>query len=151
MKKGVREASVIRFLKLVGCSNDQIGDFSKSLRLRNRLAHPSGTVLFNDQREIDDHITEVLVEIENIQNQMHSIILDIYYSFLQDNCVQEEREYIEDSDQIREILINKNYLSRKDIEICLGFDITNLTSEKYYDNIKELHETFTAEYKEFDE
>lgn len=46
----------------------------------------------------------------------------------------------EATDQIREILIHENYLSQKDIEICLGFDIESLASRPEDKTIRELHE-----------
>ena len=50
------------------------------------------------------------------------------------------------ADQIREVLIHDHYLSQKDIEICLEFDILSLAGLPYCDNMLELHEAFKAEY-----
>src|SRR5437016_2326387 len=47
--ENLKESQMFRFLKLIGCNNDQVGQFAKFLKRRNRIAHPSGTVFFNDQ------------------------------------------------------------------------------------------------------
>ena len=49
------------------------------------------------------------------------------------------------------MLVYNNYLSQKDIEICLDYDIAHLSSEKYYKKIKKLHDVFVSEYKEDEE
>ena len=38
----------------------------------------------------------------------------------------DEREYPDSEDQIREVLIRGNYMSRKDIEFCVSFDAASL-------------------------
>ena len=58
----------------------------------------------------------------------------------------EEREYPDAADQIREVLIHENYFSQEDIDVCLGLDITSLSSHPQYDNVHKLHETLKAVY-----
>ena len=60
----------------------------------------------------------------------------------------EEREFSDAEDQIREVLIHQNYLSQKDIRICMGFDVVSLSENKHYGNILELHSALIAEYEE---
>lgn len=56
------------------------------------------------------------------------------------------RQYIDEADQIREVLIHGNYLSQKDIEHLLTYDITQLSGDPNYNAMKQLFETFQAEY-----
>ena len=58
----------------------------------------------------------------------------------------EEREYENPTDQIRELLVHKNYFSTKDIESCLAFDIQILSSEPNFEILKELFEQFVKLY-----
>src|SRR4030066_151800 len=51
-------------------------------------------------------------------------MLRCYSNFLVESYDQEEREYSDDVDQIREVLIHENYLSQKDIELCAAFNIS---------------------------
>jgi hypothetical protein len=51
-----------------------------------------------------------------------------------------------DTDQIREVLIQANYLSRKDAGICLGFDIGTLADQPSFPDIKALYESLVDEY-----
>ncbi|MES2844747.1 MAG: hypothetical protein V4747_06955 [Pseudomonadota bacterium] len=44
----LRESQIFRFLKLIGCTNAQVGEFAKFVKRRNKIAHPTGTVFFND-------------------------------------------------------------------------------------------------------
>ena len=51
--ENLKESQIFRFLKLIGCENAQVGEFSKFVKRRNKIAHPSGTVFFNDKVSID--------------------------------------------------------------------------------------------------
>ncbi|MGH9427628.1 MAG: hypothetical protein ACRD2L_15155, partial [Terriglobia bacterium] len=78
----LKESQIFRFLKVIGCGNDQVGEFAKFVKRRNKIAHPSGTVFFNDQQSIDDEITDMMKEVVNIQSHMRPIILNVYGDFL---------------------------------------------------------------------
>ena len=39
----LKESTIFRFIKLIGCDNEQVGEFSRFVKFRNRIAHPSGT------------------------------------------------------------------------------------------------------------
>lgn len=61
----------------------------------------------------------------------------------------EDREYPDDLDQIREVLIHENYLSQKDIEICAAVDFRdyeNLKMHTNYPGIESLHRTLINNY-----
>jgi len=120
----LKESQIFRFLKLIGCANDQVGEFAKFVKRRNKIAHPSGTVFFNDQVSIDAEITEMMREVANIQLHMRPIIVEVYDRFLLECVGIEEREYSEPEQEIETRLIHRNYVSQKDISICLGFSVT---------------------------
>ena len=147
----VSESAIFRFLKLIGCDNSKIGNYTKLVKDRNNVAHSNGNIFYNAPETLDDKIAQSLKLIEEIQQQSQSVIEACYKAFLEDNHDPEEWEYSVCSDQIRELLVHKNYLSQKDIEICLGFNITSLEGQEHYNNIRELHEAFKEEYKENDE
>ncbi len=144
----LKESNIFRFLKLIGCNNDHVGEFSKFVKDRNKIAHPSGDIFFNDKESIDEHIMEILKEVGNIQGHMQPIIQETFSQFLTDNHDPEEWEYSVASDQIVNILIHQNYLSQKDIQMCLDYDISSLSSNADFTNIKELYDAFVTEYKE---
>lgn len=62
-----------------------------------------------------------------------------YREFLLRSHDPEEREYPDPTDQIREVLIHGNYLSQKDVDICLGFDLETLANNAEIASIRELH------------
>ncbi len=43
-------------------------------------------------------------------------------------------------------LIHANYLSQKDIEICLGYDLSSLSGQTGFGQIKKLHQTLQETY-----
>lgn len=147
----VNESAIFRFLKLIGCDNSKIGNYTKLVKDRNDIAHSNGNIFYNAAETIDNKITDTLRLIEEIQQQSKSVIESCYQTFLKENHDSEEWEYSQSNDQIREILIHKNYLSQKDIEICIDCNITNLETNADYNNIKDLHQTFIQEYKESEE
>ena len=149
--ENLKEAQIFRFLKLIGCENAQVGEFSRFVKRRNKIAHPSGTVFFNDKVSIDAEIMEMMREVANIQQHMRPIILEVYHRFLVESSNIEEREYVEPEQEIEINLIHRNYISQKDIEVCLGFALNSLTGHVQYENIRQLHEALLKEYRSDDE
>jgi hypothetical protein len=144
----LKEATIFRFIKLIGCGNEQVGEFSRFVKFRNRIAHPSGTTTFNDRQALDEHIALVLTEIGNIQNHMTPVVQELFGAFLSSESNDpEKREYIDDGDEIREALIHDNYLSQKDIETCLSFDINTLADHTDFLASKALFDAFVQAYK----
>lgn len=144
----VNERTILRFLKLIACDNSKIGTYAKLVDDRNDTAHPNGNIFFSTQAALDAKIAEILRVVDEIQNHSRPIIEHCYRGFLLQNHDPEEREYPEEADQIREVLIHGNYLSQKDIEICLGFDISTLTEDAGDIGIQDLHECLKSTYGE---
>lgn len=146
----LKESQIFRFLKLIGCDNGQVGEFSKFVKRRNKIAHPSGTVFFNDRISIDGEIAEMMREVRNIQDHMRPVIADVYERFLVDSADQEELEYATLDQEIEVNLIHRNYVSPKDIEICLGYDIQALREHQNFNLIEGLHQNLRQRYAEAD-
>ncbi|MDQ3267144.1 MAG: hypothetical protein M3P47_00140, partial [Pseudomonadota bacterium] len=142
----IGESAIFRFLKLIDCDNSKIGSYTKLVKDRNASAHPNGIIHYADQQTLDIKITETLRVVAEIQAHSKCVIEDCYKQFLLDSHDSEEREYPDIADQIREILIHGNYMSQKDIEICLGFDLVTLVDKPHYDNMRELHDALMAIY-----
>jgi hypothetical protein len=142
----INESNIFRFFKLVDCENDEIGEFTRLVKDRNDIAHSNGNIFFNSQDSLDEKINEVLQCIFKIQEHTECIIEDIFKQFLKNNWDSNARECLDDGDQIREILIRKNYFSKKDIEYGLSFDINLLKQEKSFTKINKLFKTFHKEY-----
>ncbi len=140
------ESPFFKFLKLIGCDNARIGEFKKSVVDRNNAAHSNGRIFFNDRSIIDRKIDEVLRFIDDIQTHSQPVLEECLTKFLKENHNPDRREYIDDSDQIREILIYGNYLSQKDIEFMLSFDITRLSTKRNYAEMKALYDVFKENY-----
>lgn len=70
-----------------------------------------------------------------------------YREFLVQNHDYDEREYPDADDQIREVLIHGNYLSQKDIEIRLGFNVDTLADRPSIEGMRGLHAELVGKYK----
>jgi len=89
-----------------------------------------------------------LTEICNIQNHMTPVVQELFGAFLcSESNDPEKREYIDDGDQIREALLHDNYLSQKDIETCLGFDINAMAGDPDFPAIKTLFDAYVETFK----
>lgn len=142
----INESSVMRFFKLIGCDNNKIGSYAALVKERNDTAHTNGNIFFSTQAALDEKIVEVLRVVAEIQVHSRPVIEHCFQEFLLHNYDPEDREYADDADQIREVLIHANYLSQKDVEICLSFDINTLASEVAFLAIKALFDAFVALY-----
>ncbi len=141
----VNERTVLRFLKLIACDNSKIGTYGKLVDDRNKTAHSNGNIFFKTQRAVDAQIHQVLRAVEEIQTHSQPIINCCYKKFLLDSHNPEEREFLDAEDQIREVLIHGNYMSQKDIELCVKFDTSIFRHDKR-DAIEALHNTLREVY-----
>jgi len=142
----VNERTILRFLKLIACDNTKIGTYAKLVDDRNETAHPNGNIFFSTQAALDTKITEILRVVEEIQTHSMPIIQSCYSRFLVEGNNPEDREYPDDADQIREVLIHENYLSQKDIEICSAFDVLQHETHHNFPGIESLHQTLCTNY-----
>lgn len=142
----LKESQIFRFMKLIGCTNEHVGEFAKFVKRRNRIAHPSGTVFFNDRTSINREISEMTQEVVNIQQHMRPIIQEAYGRFLGGSADIDEREYALPEQEIEASLIHRNYISQKDIEVCLSFDLASFAGYPHYGGMCELHDTLKMEY-----
>lgn len=137
----LKESQIFRFLKLIGCTNAQVGEFAKFVRRRNKIAHPSGTVFFNDRDAIDKEIAEMMREVRNIEAHMQSVIVELYFRFLRESADPDEREYAEPKDEITANLVHKYYMSAADIAFCRNANIEALPWTPPFASVEALHET----------
>ena len=142
----VNERSILRFLKLIACDNGKIGTYAKLVDDRNQSAHPNGNIFYSTQAALDTKIIEILRVVNEIQEHSTPVIERCYREFLLQNHDSEEREYPDPADQIREVLIHGNYLSQKDIEICLKFDLSSLSQQPVGEDTRQLHECLVSSY-----
>lgn len=142
----VNERSILRFLKLIACDNSKIGTYAKLVDDRNESAHPNGNIFYSTEAALDIKVTEVLRVVAEIQAHSKPVIEHCYREFLLESRDPDEREYPDAVDQIREVLIHGNYLSQKDIEICLKFDPETLVSDPAIEELRALHRTLVTAY-----
>lgn len=142
----LKESQIFRFLKLIGCENDQVGEFAKFVKRRNKIAHPSGTVFFNDKNSVDEEIALMMREVANIEDHMRPIVLELYVRFLRESSNVEEREYADPRQEIEVSFIHRSYVSQKDIEICRGIDLSPLQADPEFPQLESLHLSFLENY-----
>lgn len=142
----VNERSILRFLKLIACDNGKIGTYAKLVDDRNESAHPNGNIFYSEQSALDLKIREILRVVDEIQTHSAPIIQRCYSRFLAEGNDPETREYSDDADQIREVLIHGNYLSQKDIELCAAFDLSEHEMHPNALDIEALHQRLQRQY-----
>ena len=142
----VNERTILRFLKLIACDNGKIGTYTKLVDERNQTVHSNGNIFFSTQAALDTKITEILRVVEEIQTHSKSVIERCYREFLLRSHDHEEREYPDATDQIREVLIHKNYMSQMDIKLCLAYDLSDLRERGEFAQIEKLHNCLQTAY-----
>ncbi|MDO9414505.1 hypothetical protein [Pararhizobium sp.] len=131
----LKESQIFRFLKLIGCNNDQVGEFAKFVKRRNKIAHPTGTVFFNDQQAIDEEIFDMMREVRNIEQHMQPVITELYQRFLIDSAVTEELEYGTYAEELTANFVHKAYMSMADLRHCATFNVATLSDHPGQDSI----------------
>ena len=139
----INERKVFRLLKIIGCTDDKLGKYTKQVKKRNKTSHANGLILFDTKELTNKEILKIIKIINEIQEHLNPIIKKVYFSFL-----TEDQEYKKYSDQIKFSLIQKYYLSQKDIEYCLQCDISSFSQEEDFSSIKELHSSLENLYRQ---
>lgn len=143
----VAEGEVFKFLRIIGCDEEQTALFSGLVGERNKLAHANGMIVCSDQASADAKIAEILKQVRAIQAHMTPVLFQCLHAFLLDSStLGEEREYEDPADQIRELLVHRNYFSLKDIEACMAFDVQTMSGEPQFAQIRVLFDAFVALY-----
>ncbi len=140
------ESKIFLLFTFFGLGRDKIGKYKKLVKNRNEIAHSNGNIFFKAQATVDEKITEILKFTNEIQEKTKSAIQDGFKKFLIESQDEEERRYIDLKEQINEELIHEHYMSQKDIEFCLDYDITMLSAEPNYAEIEKIFEALKAEY-----
>ncbi len=146
----VNGSAFMRFMKLIGCDNAKIGNDAKLVKDRNATGHCNGNVFYSEQAPMDIKVGEILRIVDEIQTHSAPVIQRCYHAFLLDSNNPDDREYADDSDQIREVLIHTNYLSQKDIGLCATYDILQHEDLEMHTNspgIVSLHQCLQRDYR----
>lgn len=142
----LKESQIFRFLKLIGCTNQQVGEFAKFVKRRNKIAHPTGTVFFNDQAAINSEIADMMREVRNIEAHMQPVILELYRRFLADRPDEELWAFAAPGDEVTASLVHANYMSAADITFCQTFDIESLHEDLGFELKQSLHQALLTLY-----
>lgn len=140
----LKESQIFRFLKLIGCNNEQVGEFAKFVKRRNKIAHPTGTVFFNDQQAIDEEIADMMREVCNIEQHMQPVIAELYQRFLIESAGAEELEYGTYAEELTANFVHNAYMSMADLRHCSTFDIATLADHPGQDALAGLHAEIDA-------
>ena len=135
----IPERSILRILRLINRDDSKIGTYAKLVDDRNDTAHANGNIFFKDRDALDVKIKQILRIVEEIQTHSTTVIQKCYKTFLIRSYDEQEREYYDPVEQIREILIHDNYMSQKDIETCLVFNVATLQHQPGFREITTLH------------
>ena len=49
----INESRIFRFLKLIGCDNNHVGQYAKLVKDRNDIAHSNGNIFYNAAKSTD--------------------------------------------------------------------------------------------------
>lgn len=140
------ESKIFTLFRFFGLGKDKIGQYKTIVKLRNDVAHSNGNIFFKAQETVDNKITEILRFAEEIQQHSKSAIQDCFKRFLIESQNEDERRYIDIQEQIHEELVHEHYLSQKDLEFCMEYDITELNTEPNFEEIDRIFEEPKTEY-----
>lgn len=132
----MKERSIFRFFKLIGCTDSEIGRFGKLVDDRNNVAHPNGNIFYSDKISLKKKIDEVNSALDIIQTKYDKLIIPIFEEYLKLNFNSEKWEINDFTEQINLVLIKNNYFSQKDFDFCINYNINNLKNHKFFFNIQ---------------
>jgi hypothetical protein len=145
------ERTIMTFFRLIGCDKSKIVSYKKLVDDRNEIAHANGRMIFVASKDIDKKIEQILKLIGEIQSHSCETAKQCLIKFMMHDSDIETREHIDDLDQINEVLIRGHYVSPKDIEEMLAYDLSKFSSESNFSEIESLFHTFFSTYHKDDE
>jgi hypothetical protein len=140
------ESNIFRFLKLIGCNNDDVGKLARIVKDRNDIAHANGQLKCNSLDLLSSRVDEINECLKKLQEHVGPIIIACFRDFLLNSWNKEKREYYQSEDQIREVLVHHGYFSQMDIKDCLQFNINDLKKDKHFKKIQSLFNDFQELY-----
>lgn len=148
------ESRIFDLLKYLCAShsdvNALVGQYKKLVRERNEIAHANGNIHFRTVTYLETRINDIVRYADEIQQHSKTIIHECFERFLIESQDEDLRQYFEISEQINEVLIHEHYLSQKDLEFCMEYEITNLCGEPNYSEIEKIFETLKKEFSPTD-
>ena len=129
------DRQVIKLVKQLLPDNNSLQSL---INLRNNVAHANGYIHISEQDILDGKIEQTLEIVKSLQDYSHDAIRNWYFNFLLDSRYPEEREFLNDDDQINEVLIRQNYLSSQDVVYCANSHI-HLPDLENFDRMEALH------------
>ncbi len=144
----IDESPSFRFFKLIGLTNSDIGKFTAIVKERNNSAHSNGNIFYKNKESLEEKVNKMLSCVESIQEKSKPIIEKAFHAFLVESQNPDEREFLDDESQIKEIFIHGNYLSFEDIKIVQKYDISVLSGETGFASIQNLAQTLNDLFRE---
>ena len=86
----INERRVFSFLKLLGFSDSDIGQFRKIVKDRNDVTHSNGVISYKDQNRLDTQVATILRNLETIQSGFSSLLDVLLVNFLKSSWNIEE-------------------------------------------------------------
>lgn len=127
--------------------NALVGKYKKLVKERNDIAHANGLIPFRTTTYLETKINDILRYAEEIQSFSKSIIHECFEKFLIESQDEETRQCFDISTQIEEVLIHQHYLSQRDIDFCLEYDIQKLNGQPNFAEIEKIYDSLKSEYE----
>ncbi|GGW80065.1 hypothetical protein [Salegentibacter mishustinae] len=144
------ESRVLDLLRYTCASHSDvkslIGQYKKLVKERNGVAHANGSIPFRTSSYLETRVSDIIRYTAEIQSYSKPIIQECFKKFLIESQDEETRPYVDISEQINEVLIHEHYLSQKDLEFCLEYDISNLADEPNYIEIEKIFQELQTQY-----
>ena len=127
--------------------NTLIKQYKNLVQERNSIAHANGNMPFRTKEYFETRINDIIRYADEIQEYSKPVILECFEKFLIESRNKSKRQYFDSNEQINEVLIHQHYLSKKDLEICLKYDITKLAEQPNYKEIQKMFESVQKEFQ----
>ncbi|MCX6083295.1 MAG: hypothetical protein NTW32_27520 [Chloroflexi bacterium] len=137
------ERSILGLFITIGCNRALIKKMKKIVDERNDVAHSNGNINFSSQDSVDEKIKEIIDCIGFVHESSKSVISDCFERFLIESSDPDQNEYPDEDNQVREIFVKGNYLSRKDILVAEDYPVHRLKDKTGYEFIQNLHSAIT--------
>ena len=144
----INESKIFKFLRLINCSVEEIGDFKSIVKKRNEIAHVNGAIPFEKKASIDMTIHEIIKYVKKIQTFTNSIVEESFERFLEISWNQDENKSDNFEDEIRENFVKKNYLSLDNIKFLSKYNVNKLKLHPNFSEIIVLFNTFKNIYQD---
>lgn len=115
---GMKEAEAFEFYRVLGVQPEVIGNLKHCVKMRNNQTHANPAYAIPNAEYFAETLKTYLGELSQVVSSEEGLLFKLYQNF-EEGYDTGAREYTDTSDEVREVFVKGNSLSRREVALLL--------------------------------